>query len=181
MGDVAPIIRRPVVIEPNAVYAELGVRSFGKGLFKKPDLHGADLTWQKLFRIHRDDIVFSNIKAWEGAFAVAEQPHHGRVGSHRYLTCVVDPQRALPSFLWYFLQSGEGLAQVQAASPGSADRNRTLNQKKLSGIQVPTPTLDAQHWFEGLQRRAREIEDSQAAVREELEHFVPSLLNQAFG
>lgn len=180
MGDVAPIVRRPVTIEPNVVYAELGVRSFGKGLFEKPDLNGASLTWQKLFRIHQDDIVFSNIKAWEGAFAVAEQPHHGRVGSHRYLTCVVDSHRALPSFLWYFLQSSEGLTQVQAASPGSADRNRTLNQKKLSAIQVPVPSLDAQHWFERLQRKARAIEDSQAAVAAELEHLVPSLLNQAF-
>jgi type I restriction enzyme S subunit len=181
MGDVAPIVRRPVAIEPNAVYAEVGVRSFGKGLFTKPDLHGAKLTWQKLFRIDQDDIVFSNIKAWEGAFAVAEETHHGRVGSHRYLTCVVDRHRALPNFLWYFLQSSEGLAQVQAASPGSADRNRTLNQKKLAAIQVPVPSLDAQEWFEALQMRANAVALGQSEVGQALSGLIPSLLHDAFG
>ena len=42
----------------------------------------------KLFGIEKGDLVFSNIKAWEGAFAVAGEDDHGRVGSHRYLTCV---------------------------------------------------------------------------------------------
>src|SRR5437773_7462767 len=33
-------------------------------------------------------ILVSNIKAWEGALAVAKPEDDGRVGSHRYLTCV---------------------------------------------------------------------------------------------
>jgi type I restriction enzyme, S subunit len=181
MGEIAPIVRRPVELELDAVYAELGARSFGKGLFKKPDLISAELTWQKLFRIHHGDIVFSNIKAWEGAFAVAKPEHHGKVGSHRYLTCVVDTNRATPTFLWYFLQSSEGLAQVQAASPGSADRNRTLNQRKLAGIKIPLPSLDAQLWFDGLQQKARSVHVGQSEVAAELDYLTPALLHQAFG
>jgi type I restriction enzyme S subunit len=180
IGDIAPIVRRPVELESNGVYAELGVRSFGKGLFKKPDLVGGELTWQKLFRIHCGDIVFSNIKAWEGAFAVAKPEHHGKVGSHRYLTCVVDTKRTTPNFLWYFLQSAEGLSQVQAASPGSADRNRTLNQKKLAAIEVPLPSLDAQLWFDGLQQKAGAVQSGQVEVADELDHLIPALMQQAF-
>ena len=180
IGDVAPILRRPVELESNGVYAELGVRSFGKGLFKKPDLIGGELTWQKLFRIHCGDIVFSNIKAWEGAFAIAKPEHHGKVGSHRYLTCVVDTKRATPNYLWYFLQSDEGLAQVQAASPGSADRNRTLNQKRLAAIQVPLPSLDAQCWFDELQQKAGDVQAGQVVVAAELDHLIPALMHQAF-
>lgn len=180
IGDIAPIIRRPIELESDGVYAELGVRSFGKGLFKKPDLIGGELTWQKLFRIHCGDIVFSNIKAWEGAFAVAKPEHHGKVGSHRYLTCVVDAKRATPNFLWYFLQSDEGLAQVQAASPGSADRNRTLNQKKLAAIKVPLPSLDAQLWFDELQQKAGAVQAGQVEVAAELDHLIPALMQQAF-
>jgi type I restriction enzyme S subunit len=180
IGDIAPIVRRPVELESNGVYAELGVRSFGKGLFKKPDLIGGELTWQKLFRIHCGDIVFSNIKAWEGAFAVAKPVHHGKVGSHRYLTSVVDTKRTTPNFLWYFLQSDEGLAQVQAASPGSADRNRTLNQKKLAAIEVPLPSLDAQLWFDKIQQKASDVLAGQVEVAAELEHLIPALLQQAF-
>jgi type I restriction enzyme S subunit len=151
MGIVAPLVRRPVEIQPDGIYRELGVRSFGRGLFGKPPLTGADLTWQKLFEIRKSDLVFSNIKAWEGAFAVAKPPDDGKVGSHRYLTCVAAPDRATPSFLWYYLQTKEGLEKIQAASPGSADRNRTLSQKGLEEIEIPVPTIDAQQWFDELQ------------------------------
>ena len=71
MSEVAPLVRRPVEIDLDASYPKLGVRSFGRGTFHKPDLLGADLSWQKLFLVQQGDLVFSNIKAWEGAFAVA--------------------------------------------------------------------------------------------------------------
>ena len=72
MEQVAPLVRRPVDVQPDESYPELGVRSFGRGTFHKPALVGSQLTWQRLFRIHEGDLVFSNIKAWEGAIAVAK-------------------------------------------------------------------------------------------------------------
>jgi len=181
MGEVAPIVRRQVQMQPAETYQELGVRSFGRGLFNKPDICTDELTWQKLFRIHAGDIVFSNIKAWEGAFAVARSEHGGKVGSHRYLTSVVDPARATAEFVWYFLQSPEGLARIQSASPGSADRNRTLNQKKLAAIEVPVPSLDTQRWFDALQAKCAEVEKRQQAVATELDRLMPAMLHDAFG
>jgi type I restriction enzyme S subunit len=181
MADVAPIVRRPVVIDTDATYREIGARAFGRGLFEKPPLRGDGLTWQKLFLIEEGDLVVSNIKAWEGAFAVADAAHHGAVGSHRYLTSVVDRRRATPGFIWFFLQSPPGIAQVQAASPGSADRNRTLSQDRFAAIEVPVPSLDAQHWFDALQQKARAAREAQASAAAELEHLVPALLDDAFG
>jgi type I restriction enzyme S subunit len=180
MGDVAPLFRRPVPIKPDATYPEIGVRSFGRGLFKKPDLIGAELTWQSLFRIELGDLVFSNIKAWEGAFAVAEPEHHGKHGSHRYLTCVPHPDRATAPFLWFYLQSEEGLLQVSQASPGSADRNRTFATKRMAAITVPTPSLDAQRWFDRLQVTARAARVAQADAATHLDRLLPALLHETF-
>jgi type I restriction enzyme, S subunit len=137
MGDVAPLCRRPTEITANGKYPALGARSFGKGIFHKPTLYGESLTWQKLFRVHTGDIVISNIKAWEGAIAVAGEADHGRFGSHRYLTCIADPQRALPEFICFFLLTTTGLEKLALASPGSADRNRTLAVDRLERIKVP--------------------------------------------
>ncbi|MCC7284459.1 MAG: hypothetical protein IT556_18920 [Acetobacteraceae bacterium] len=181
MGDIAPIVRRPITIETDQVYREIGARAFGRGLFEKPPLRGDSLTWQKLFLIEAGDLVISNIKAWEGAFAVADAAHHGAVGSHRYLTSVVDRRRVTPDFAWFFLQSPPGIAQVQAASPGSADRNRTLSQDRFAAIEVPVPPLDAQQWFDALQQKARAAREAQASAAAELDHLVPALLAEAFG
>lgn len=154
---------------------------FGRGLFEKPPLRGDSLTWQKLFLIKEGDLVVSNIKAWEGAFAVADAAHHGAVGSHRYLTSVVDRRRATPGFVWFFLQSPLGIAQLQAASPGSADRNRTLSQDRFAAIEVPLPSLDAQQWFDSLQQKARAAREAQAAAERDLDQLLPALLAEAFG
>lgn len=181
MAEVAPLVRRPVEIQPDESYPELGVRSFGRGVFHKPVLQGAQLTWQKLFRVEEGDLVFSNIKAWEGAFAVARPNDHGRVGSHRYLTCVPVADTLAPHFLWYYLQSREGLEKVQAASPGSADRNRTLGQARLQAIEVPVPPIETQRWFDRLQEKAVQIRRIRSEATVAIDTLSSALLREVFG
>ncbi|HYN78567.1 MAG TPA: restriction endonuclease subunit S, partial [Lamprocystis sp. (in: g-proteobacteria)] len=168
LGEVAPIVRRPVAIELDGAYPELGVRSFGRGTFHKPTLIGADLDWQKLFRVQAGDLVISNIKAWEGAIAVVGPDDHGRVGSHRYITCVAKEGVTTPEFLCFYLLTNAGIEQVQAASPGSADRNRTLAMSRLGQIIVPVPTIDKQLEFSALQAKVAAIRQAQAANQPEL-------------
>ena len=180
MNEVAPLVRRPVEIEPDQSYPELGVRSFGRGTFHKPALVGSKLTWQKLFLIQKGDLVFSNIKAWEGAFAVAKPEDHNRVGSHRYLTCVPVEGVTTAGFLWFYLQSQEGLEKVAAASPGSADRNRTFGQKALGAIKVPVPPIDRQHWFDRLQRQVQQVEMLRESAGEDMEGLLPAMLHGVF-
>ena len=180
MGEVAPLVRRPVVIQAEGLYPEIGARSFGRGSFRKPDLLGSELTWQKLFQVKAGDVLFSNIKAWEGAIAVVTEEDDNRYVSHRYLTCVPVEGLATASFLHFYLLSPEGLAQVQSASPGSADRNRTLGQAALKQIKVPVPTYEKQVWFDSLISKC----NAAAALRKESERendaLMPSVLDKAF-
>ena len=180
ISEVAPLVRRPVEIEPDQSYPELGVRSFGRGTFHKPVLVGSQLTWQKLFLIQKGDLVISNIKAWEGAFAVAKPEDHNRVGSHRYLTCVPVENIVTANFVWFYLQSQEGLEKVAAASPGSADRNRTLGQKSLGAITVPVPPFERQRWFDRLQRQVQQVEGLRRSAGEDVEGLLPAMLHGVF-
>lgn len=82
MAEIAPSVRRPVEINIETRYREVGARSFGKGLFVKPDFDGAEATWQKPVWINSGDLVLSNIKAWEGAIAIARDEHDGCIASH---------------------------------------------------------------------------------------------------
>lgn len=179
-GEVSPVTRRPVEIVPEQRYEELGARSFGRGIFHKPSFRGDELTWERLFRVEEGDLVISNIKAWEGAIAVAGKQDHGRVGSHRYLTAVTDPTRLLPEVLCFYLLSPSGLEKIGLASPGSADRNRTLSVSRLEEIEVPVPPLAAQKEFQKLlalqtQVAARASESESATTA-----LLPSLLDQIF-
>ncbi|MDE1223663.1 restriction endonuclease subunit S [Vibrio aestuarianus] len=180
MAEVAPIVRRKIEITFDGEYPELGTRSFGKGIFHKPTLIGAELEWQKLYTVHSGDLVFSNIKAWEGSIAAAGDDDHGRVGSHRYITCVPVDGVTTANFLTFYLLTQEGIEQVQAASPGSADRNRTLAMKRLEKIKVPIPDYAKQIWFNQLQSYVAKIKQAQAENEIELEALIPSILDKAF-
>lgn len=181
MGDVAPLVRRPIEIEPEKTYTEIGVRSFYKGIFHRRTITGAEFTWQKLFRIVEGDLVFSNLMAWEQAIALATAVDEGCVGNHRMLTCEVDRTRCDPMFLWYYFRTPEGLAQVVAASPGSIARNKTLSAELLPNITVPLPALDAQQWFKSLHEKTIAVDVGRDGVGLELNRLIPALLHQVFG
>ena len=180
MGDIAHLIRRSVQIDPEAIYSEIGVRSFYRGLFTRRTVKGEEFDWQKLFEVRRGDLVFSNLMAWEQAIGLADAQHDGTVGNHRMLTCTVDPGRATPESLFYYFTTEEGFRQIVGASPGTMVRNKTLSTKLLPAITVPTPSLDAQRWFDRLQAKARAARAAQADAGAHLDRLLPALLHEAF-
>lgn len=179
-GDVAPLTRRPAEIDAQTEYPQVSVRSFGKGTFHNPPLLGSEITWQKPFLVRSGDILVSNIKAWEGAIAVAGPDDDGRFGSHRYLTFVPVKGVATAHFLCFHLLSPKGLHDVGEASPGSADRNRTLSAKAMLEIPVPVPAFEQQLWFDRIWSRmveARKLRREAAAARDAM---LPAILDRAF-
>lgn len=169
MAEIAPIIRREVMVSTEEEYPELGIRSFGKGTFHKPALKGSDAGSKRLFEIHAGDLIFSNVFAWEGAIAIATKDDHGRFGSHRFISCQVDQSQARAEYIKYYLTcSQEGIAQIQAASPGGAGRNRTLGLGKLGEITIPLPPLQEQcsilDKIERLQDKTRQLNEHLAAI-----------------
>ncbi|MNM17334.1 putative type-1 restriction enzyme specificity protein [compost metagenome] len=145
LGNVAPIVRRPVEIKADAFYPELGLRSFGKGTFHKPALSGAEVGKKRLFKIQPGDLLFSNVFAWEGSVAVARTEDEGRFGSHRYITCKVDNRLANTSFIFRYITTPDGIELLRLASPGGAGRNRTLGLSALAAISIPLPPLNEQN------------------------------------
>ncbi|MGD1020650.1 MAG: restriction endonuclease subunit S [Verrucomicrobiia bacterium] len=180
MGDAAPLTRRPVTVDTEKEYPQIAVRSFGRGAFHKPLLAGSEVTWQKPYLVRAGDILISNIKAWEGAIAVAGTDDSERVASHRYLTCVPTPGVATARFVCFHLLTPEGLYHVGEASPGSADRNRTLSAKALLEIPIPVPAYEKQVWFDGLVAQVTALTRLQSETAAELDALLPSILDQAF-
>jgi type I restriction enzyme S subunit len=180
MSEVAPLVRRPVEIDLDARYPELGVRSFGRGTFHKPDLPGSEVGNKKLFRICAGDLLFNIVFAWEGAVAVAQPEDEGRIGSHRFLSCVPAPETATVEFLRFYFSTPEGLQKLGEASPGGAGRNRTLGLKKLESLQVPVPQILRQHWFDRLQAKAREARAIRASTAQDVEALIPAMLHEIF-
>lgn len=144
VGDVLRLERRSVTTDPGTVYEEIGVRSFGKGIFHKEPVAGADLGSKRVFRIEPGDLVISNVFAWEGAIAVASEAELGKIGSHRFMTFVPTDGHIDTSWASWFFRSEYGQELIRNASPGSAGRNRTLAIDRFEAITIALPPIEEQ-------------------------------------
>ncbi len=180
MSKVAPIIRREVKLKEEELYPELGIRCFGKGTFHKPALTGLEIATKKIFQIKKGDLVFSNVFAWEGGIAVAKEEDNNRYGSHRFISCVADREKACKGFLCFHFLSPKGLEGINACSPGGAGRNKTLGLDKLMRIKVPVPDIALQDEFVELLHKVNAIKNHHKQTEKELNELMPSLLDKAF-
>lgn len=180
MAEVAPLVRREQSIDLEGSYPELGIRSFGKGTFHKPPLSGSEVGTKRLYRIEPGDLLFSNVFAWEGAIAIAQQEDVDRFGSHRFITCHAHSELATAAFLRYYFLTDEGLLKIGVASPGGAGRNRTLGLEKLMAIRVPMPSLAVQQTFDRLQSAIVALKSKHTAIRQANAALIPATLERVF-
>ncbi|MFJ9197891.1 restriction endonuclease subunit S [Streptomyces flaveolus] len=144
MGDVLRLDRRPVDVSADGDYVALGMRSFGRGIFHYETCKGDELSKLRHFRFPAHALAFSNIKAWEGAVAVTSEEDAKTVASSRFLFYVPKGEDVDVRYLRYYFLSFKGLRQIGQASPGSADRNRTLSIKSFEDLEVTIPDIDEQ-------------------------------------
>lgn len=146
VGDVLRLERNPIDPAPLQEYTSIGVRSFGKGIFHYEPKLGDHLGRLRFFDVAPGRLVISNIKAWEGAVAISGADDGGCIASNRFLQYVAIDQHQLDVnwAAWYFL-SEAGNEMLQRASPGSADRNRTLAIGRFEDLHIPLPPIAEQH------------------------------------
>lgn len=173
VGEMLQLMRRSVSVDPFGTYREIGIRSFGKGIFHKEPLSGADLGNKRVFEVHPGDLVLSNVFAWEGAVALAREADRGRIGSHRFMTYVAKDDSVDLGYLRYFFISERGRALLNQASPGSAGRNKTLAIERFEALEIPVPASEEQ------QRIARQLDAlvfRTASLTTAIETLVPDKL-----
>lgn len=144
VGEILTLKRRSIAVDVDAEYREIGIRSFGRGIFHKEPVSGLDLGNKRVFRIEPGDLVISNVFAWEGAIAVASDAEAGKIGSHRFMTFVPSDDRVDTSWAAWFFLSEPGLELIRKASPGSAGRNRTLAIDRFEALEIPLLPIDQQ-------------------------------------
>lgn len=168
VGDVLGLQRRAVEVKIDEEYREIGIRSFGRGIFHKEPVPGASLGDKRVFRIEPGDLVISNVFAWEGAIALASQAEAGRIGSHRFMSFVPTDHRLDVSWATWFFRSEPGLALIGNASPGSAGRNRTLAIDRFERLEIALPRVDEQrrlaHRLDEVERAARRASERVGSV-----------------
>ena len=136
-------VKRPIVVEPDVDYREIGIRSWGRGIFHKDPIRGALLGDKSVFRPEPGDLVLNIVFAWEGAVAVVSEHERGMIASHRFPT-FRPSGRIHRDYLLMVLQSDHGRRLMEINSPGAAGRNKTLRIGQFLDEELPLPPLRTQ-------------------------------------
>src|SRR5438552_7863373 len=160
LGEFIRLERRPVKVESEKLYQEIGIYCFGRGIFHKTPRTGFEVGDKNLFLMKQGDFILQVTFAWEGAIAIVSAAEDGMYGSTRYPTFRVNERRCNPHFLLNYFKTEEGLQQLAKICPGSAGRNRVLSMRRIPEVLVPLPPLADQR------RVVARIEELAAQIHE---------------
>jgi type I restriction enzyme, S subunit len=96
LGELLTLERRPVRVEPDGAYAEIGIYCFGRGIFHKQPRSGLEVGDKQLYLIKDGELILQITFAWEGAVALASAAEDGMYGSTRFPTYRVNANRCYP-------------------------------------------------------------------------------------
>ncbi|MGW6393383.1 restriction endonuclease subunit S [Streptomyces sp. NPDC055103] len=143
IGEVLEEIKRPITVDSEAEYLQIGIRSHGRGLFTKEAVTGESLGSKKVFWVEPGDLVINIVFAWEGAVAIVPPEIEGYCGSHRFPTYRRRDGGDVEFFRLFF-STKTGTQLLANCSPGGAGRNRTLNRKRLMQSPIGMPSAQEQ-------------------------------------
>lgn len=144
IGELLKMVRRPVDVEDDATYREIGIRSHCKGIFHKPETTGKQIGNKRVFWIEPGCLVFNIIFAWEHAVAMTSDAEAGMIASHRFPMYRSRNGKLLPEYAWRYFSTPRGKYDLNVASPGGAGRNKTLGQEEFKRLKIPVPPIDYQ-------------------------------------
>lgn len=144
IGDCLEKVEKPVTVDAQTLYTQIGIRSHGKGLFHKEPVSGEALGNKSVFWIEPNCFVVNIVFAWERAIGKTSEKENGMIGSHRFPMFRPNIKKIDIDYLITFLLTKRGTDILEAASPGGAGRNRTLGQERFLKSKIILPMLQEQ-------------------------------------
>ncbi|MEQ8287872.1 restriction endonuclease subunit S [Thalassospira sp.] len=144
IGELVERVARPVHVEPDEHYFQIGIRSHGKGLFDKEPVSGTALGNKRVFWVEPDCFVVNIVFAWEQAVGKTTANDIGKIASHRFPMYRPKPGHCDLDFLTYLFRTKYGKHVLTLASPGGAGRNKTLGQAEFVRSEIVVPPCEEQ-------------------------------------
>lgn len=108
----------------------------------------------------------------------------GRPFDSHVLVVRVEPDKALPAFVAYFLRSPQGQLAIEESKGAKTTKQTELGTSKLGKIRLPLPSLQDQArlvaYIEGIRTRVEQATRIQDQVRPEIDALPTTVLARAF-
>lgn len=144
LGEVLTLSPEPHDVVADAEYPNVGMYSYARGLFLKRPIAGCATSAKVLFRVKKDQFIYSRLFAFEGAYGVVPAEFDGAFVSNEYPTFDVDRSRMLPQFLELYFKQPTVWEAVAKASTGVGHRRQRVPPSGVLSTTIPLPPLSVQ-------------------------------------
>jgi type I restriction enzyme S subunit len=180
LGEILQLDEDVVSITSTGSYPQVGVKSFGDGLFPKGAVSGVETTYKRFNRLYDGALVLSQVKGWEGAVAICPSELAGWFVSPEYRTfrCVTDEARA--GYLAPLVRTGWFWRKFSHATRGVGARRERTRPEQFLQVELPMPDVVKQGQGEALFAEMKVLKRLQTETRSELDPLMPAVLDRAF-
>jgi type I restriction enzyme, S subunit len=180
LGKVMREASDVLTVEVDGSYPNLGIYSFGRGLFKKPDIDGGRTSAKVLNRVHAGQFIYSRLFAFEGAYGFVSPAFDKCFVSNEFPTFDPDPGELDVCWLASYLRWPDRWAELGGSSKGLGVRRQRVPVEAVLAYEVWLPPIEQQH---AMVRAAESLEAVRLA-RHRSDQWAKSLLaaalNRAF-
>lgn len=180
LGEVLRLDEVAVPIEPDGSYPQVGVKSFGAGLFPKAATLGTETTYRTFNRLYESALVLSQVKGWEGALAVCPRNLAGWFVSPEYRTFRCIDGEARPGYLAPIVRTEWFWGRLTHATRGVGARRERTRPEQFLKVEIPMPDLHGQEIGEHVSQEVDALKRLQAETAIELGALLPAIVDKAF-
>lgn len=150
LGDVVTPQSDAVRVDPTQTYPTVGIRSYGRGTFKRPPALGADTSYKTLNCIKAGQFIYSKLFAWEGALAIVPQDHDRHYASSEFPTFALDTERVDARYFAHLVRWPRLHESLKDETTGMGSRRQRVNPSRLVTVTIPLPPLPEQRRVAGM-------------------------------
>ena len=133
-----------VPVVPSASYLIAGIYGFGRGVFARGLIEGAETSYKKLHRLHVGQLVVSRLKAFEGAVAVVPQEFDGWFLSPEFPTFRCVDGQLDNGYLTHICRWQGFWSMLAATSKGIGARRERVHANDLLRLELHVPSIEDQ-------------------------------------
>ena len=143
LGQLMHLDIHTEVVDPEATYPIVGVLNRGRGLLRREAIAGSQTKYVTLNRVRPGQVVYSRLKAFEGAITVATDLLSHNYASQEFPTFTCGPD-LLPRYFRLVTTLESFWDDLRAKSKGMGGRRERVKPGDFLDLLVAVPPLEAQ-------------------------------------
>jgi type I restriction enzyme M protein len=167
-------------VDPSKSYPNLGIYSFGRGLFRKLPIDGTTTSAKTLHRVRAGQFIYSRLFAFEGSYGLVTPEFDGFFVSDEYPTFECDPEIVRARFVAAYFRSENVWKRVAVGSKGLGDRRQRVQPGQVLGHEILLPPLEWQDKIVEIQDQADRARAISGDVADLLSALFPAFLDRVF-